>query len=183
MTSAKVLRLQGTVQSRGDASAYLKSSGDAVLIERGRPRWLLLSCPCGCGEEFPINLDPRAGPAWRLYMSRHTGISLYPSVWRESGCESHYVIWRDKIFLFGRYEDDFENTSQTDETTLLAEAVRKRLPIAGLIPFSEVAEYLNEVPWDVLMVCRHLVRNGLAHEGGGKQRGSFGRLRDTYVTK
>lgn len=108
-------------------------------------------------------------------MSRHTGISLYPSVWRESGCESHYVIWRDKIFLFGRYEEDFDNTSP-DGTTLLTEAVRKRLPIAGLVPFSEVAEYLDEVPWDVLMVCRHLVRSGFAHEGIGKQRGSFGRL-------
>lgn len=176
MTSAKVLRFKGAVQSRGEASAYLKAPGDAVLIERGRPRWLLLSCPCGCGEEFPINLDPRAGPAWRLYISQHTGLSLYPSVWRESGCESHYVIWRDKIYMFGRYEDDFDNASQTDGTSQFTEAVRKRLPIVGLIPFSDVAEDLGEVPWDVLMVCRHLVRSGLAHEGVGKQRGSFGRL-------
>lgn len=176
MTSAKILRFQGVVQSRGDASAQLKSPGDAVLIERGRPRWLLLSCPCGCGEEFPINLDPRAGPAWRLYRSKHTGLSLYPSVWRESGCESHYVIWRDKIFLFGRYEDDFDNTAQTDGITQLTEAVLKRLPATGLILFSEVAEALDEVPWDVLMVCRHLVRKGLACEGKAKQRGSFGRV-------
>lgn len=176
MSNTRVLKFKGTVQSRVDASAFLKSPGDAVLIERVQPRWLLLSCPCGCGDEFPINLDPRAGPAWRLYMSKYTGISLYPSVWRESGCESHYVIWRDKIFLFGRYEEDFDNASQIDGTNRLTEAVRKQLPIDGLISFSEVAEYLNEVPWDVLMVCRHLVRSGLAHEGGGKQRGSFGRL-------
>lgn len=176
MTSARRLQFKGIVQSRGEASAHLKLPGDAVLIERGRPRWLLLSCPCGCREEFPINLDPRAGPAWRLYIGRHTELSLYPSVWRESGCESHYVIWRNKIFLFGRYEEDFDNTPQTDGISQLTEAVGKRLPVTGLISFSEIAENLDEVPWDVLMVCRHLVRKGLAREGSGKRRGSFGRL-------
>lgn len=78
--------------------------------------------------------------------------------------------------MFGRYDEDFDSTLQTDGTKLLTEAVYKQLPVAGLTPFSEVAEYLNEVPWDVLMVCRHLVRSELAHEGMGKQRGSFGRL-------
>ena len=59
MMSTRRLRFCGTVSTRGAASTHLKSAGDAVLIERGRPRLLVLSCPCGCGEEFPINLDPR----------------------------------------------------------------------------------------------------------------------------
>jgi len=38
---------------------YLVSApGDAVLIERGAPRWLLLAR--GCGTELPINLDTHA---------------------------------------------------------------------------------------------------------------------------
>ncbi len=176
MVKAPVLRLRRTVQSRGDASIYLKLPGDAVLIERGRPRWLLLSCPCGCGEEFPINLDSRAGPAWRIYLDKRTGVSLYPSVWRESGCESHYIIWRNKILLFRNYDDYFDDAPQTDTLSVLSGAVLDQLPRAGLIEYSEIAEALNEVPWDVLMVCRHLVRTRMAREGTGKQRGSFGRL-------
>lgn len=177
MSSRRQLRLLGVVATRSEAAGYLKSPGDAVLIERGRPRLLLLSCPCGCGEQFPINLDARAGPAWRLYRNRRTGLSLFPSVWRDTGCESHFVIWRDRILLFGRYDenDDIEASEIADATTPLAEAIRERLS-AELVPFSEIAEPLDAVPWDVLTVCRRLVRMGLAREGKGKQRGSFARV-------
>jgi len=176
MMSTRVLRFCGTVASRGAASAQLKSAGDAVLVERGRPRLLLLSCPCGCGEEFPINLDERAGPAWRLYRSAHAGISLFPSVWRESGCRSHYIIWRNTILLFGQNEEEFDTVTQGDELVVLSEAVLGRLSAAGLTPFADLAVSLNAVPWDVLVVCRRLVRAGLAREGAGKQRGAFGRV-------
>lgn len=171
----QALVFKGAIQTRSEALGLLRSPGDAVLIERGRPRWLLISCPCGCGDEFPINLDPRAGPAWRLYRNQRTGLSLFPSVWRDSGCCSHYVIWRNQILIFGQSGDDFDNTLQTDGINL-AEAVLDHLPTKGLIDFSEVAEALDEVPWDVLMVCRQLTRKGLAREGMNKQRGSFGRV-------
>jgi hypothetical protein len=176
MKSSHELRFCGTVSIRGDASAHLKSAGDAVLIERGRPRLLLLSCPCGCGEEFPINLDPRAGPAWRLYRNRRSGLSLFPSVWRESGCRSHYIIWRDKILLFGQNEEGYESEPQPDDITQMTEAVHGQLPVTGLKPYPEIAETLEAVPWDVLFVCRQLVRSGRAREGKDKLRGSFGRV-------
>lgn len=173
--STLVLKFIGTVKSRSEASGLLKSAGDAVLIERGRPRWLLISCPCGCGDEFPINLDPCAGPAWRFYKNKRTGLSLFPSVWRDSGCCSHYIIWRNLIIMFGQYDDEFSGESQTDQDKL-TKAVLNQLPTKGLVEFSEVAEALGEVPWDVLMVCRQLTRKGLAREGAEKQRGSFGRV-------
>lgn len=175
MMSRRLLRFCGTVTSRGEASSHLKSAGDAVLVERGRPRLLLISCPCGCGEEFPINLDSRAGPAWRLYRNAHAGISVFPSVWRESGCKSHYIIWRNMILLFGHNEAEFDAVAQGDEVSALSEALLGRLPINGLTPFAELAESLNAIPWDVLMACRRLVREGLAREGSGKHRGAFGR--------
>lgn len=175
MTGTRLLNFKGTVKSRGEAP-HLTSPGDAVLIERGRPRWLLISCPCGCGEEFPINLDSRAGPAWRLYRNRQSGLSLFPSVWRESGCESHYIIWHNKILLLGLYEEDVESSLQADETMPTTDAVHQRLPMSGFISYTEIADALDAVPWDVLMVCRRLVRMGIAHEGKDKQRGHFGRI-------
>ncbi len=175
MMSTTVLRFRGTVASRGEASGRLRSAGDAILVERGRPRLLLLSCPCGCGEEFPINLDARSGPAWRLYRSDRAGISVFPSVWRESGCRSHYIIWRNSILLFGHNEEEFDTVVRGDELAALEGAVATQLPATGLRPFSELAETLDAVPWDVLTVCRRLVRAGLAREGTGKERGAFGR--------
>jgi len=169
------LNLKATVLSRGAASSYLKQPGDAVIIDRQGPRWLILLCPCGCGEEFPINLDPRAGPAWKLYKNQRTGLSLYPSVWRESECKSHYIIWRNKIFLFNRYEEDIYDTTQKEESLQLINVVREQLPINELISFYDIAEVIDEIPWDVLMACRRLVRKGFAKEGSDKQRGSFKR--------
>jgi len=174
MTAALGLHFRGTVERRSDASSHLKSSGDAVLVERGRPRMLLLSCPCGCGEEFPINLDPRSGPAWRLYGTAEKGLSLYPSVWRDSGCKSHYIIWRGRILLFGQGEDDIGSSLLPEEVKSLSDKVRRELPARGLSTISTIADAVDGIPWDVLMVCRRLVREGVAREGSGKNRGSFG---------
>lgn len=113
-------------------------------------------------------------PAWRLYGSAHAGISLFPSVWRESGCRSHYIIWRDRILLFGQNEEEFDTSPQVDNISTLIDAVKTLLPAAGLTPFAEIAEAVDAIPWDVLTVCRRLVRSGIAREGIGKQRGSFG---------
>jgi hypothetical protein len=173
-TGAKRIRFCGTVSTRGEAAGKLTAAGDAMLIERGRPRLLLLSCPCGCGEEFPINLDPRAGPAWVLY-GRSNALSLYPSVWRESGCRSHYVIWRGRILLFRRYDDDFDAVPEAEGEFPSVDAVLAHLPQGTEVPFADVASALSAVPWDVLRICRQLVRKGLAYEAAGDRRGAFGR--------
>lgn len=176
MKSTSVLKFKGTVSSRGEASPFLAVPGDAVLIERERPRLLLISCPCGCGELFPINLDERAGPAWRLYRNPKTGLTLYPSVWRESGCRSHYIIWRNKILLFGHDEREWDDLTADDGTMPSANTVLEQLPATGSLSFWQVADKLDAVPWDVLRVCRRLVKSDLAREGKGKERGYFCRV-------
>lgn len=173
MSAEVPLIVRAVAQTRADVGDVLRNPGDAALIERGRPRWLILKCPCGCGVEIPINLDSRAGPAWRLYKSKKGGVSVYPSVWRDEGCESHFIIWRDVIWLFGGEEMGW--TSREDEARQLATLVLKELPAIGLHPYVELAEVLGEVPWDVLSALRWLVKQGKAVEGGGKQRGHFGR--------
>jgi hypothetical protein len=171
------LRFRGALQKRNEASRLLESPGDAVLIERGIPRWFLILCPCGCAETLQINLDRRSGPAWRLYAHPPHGISLFPSVWRETGCESHFIIWRDQISLLRRYEEevDFVVVTRDDRTAELTETIRRRLPEEGIVSFWDLAESLDAVPWDVLNICRDLVRAGIVHEGAGRSRGCFGR--------
>lgn len=176
MMKSDKLKFHGEVSSRTDAASRLQSAGDAVLVTRGVPRLLMLVCPCGCGEQLPINLDQRAGPAWRIYKAKNGAVTLYPSVWRESGCESHFIIWRNQIWLFGTNDDEFEDSELADESLPTREAVFARLPTAGLISFYDVAEALDAIPWDVLRICRRLVRSGTAWEGTGRKgRGSFGR--------
>ena len=170
------MKLKGTVGSRGDASSLLRSPGDAVLVQRGTPRWLLLSCPCGCGAELPINLDSRAGPAWRLYQHSTQGLSIFPSVWRDTDCRSHFIIWHDKILLFVRTDEDFQSPGRTQDIAALSEVLRKKIPAVGFVSYVDLADSLGAVPWDALDACRHLVKNGVLREGFGKQRGMFRRI-------
>lgn len=171
------LKYKGTVASRSDASSKLIKPGDAVIIERGYPRWVVMKCPDGCGDELPINIDRNAGPAWRLYHSPRLGLTLYPSVWRDTGCESHFIVWRNHIILFEGL-DDWENDKFWEDQSYdnLRVAVLGRMPKDKMAHFSEIADELGELPWDVLRVCRDLVKRKLAIEGEKKLRQRFKRV-------
>jgi hypothetical protein len=52
-----------------------------------------------------INLDPRTGKAWRLRQDRF-GVTLLPSVWRTSGCKSHFILWRNAVWWCRAAADD-----------------------------------------------------------------------------
>ncbi len=176
MVSDLRLTVREVVPSRSEVTQPPRLPGDAVLVERGKPRWLLLCCPCGCGDQIPINLDSRAGPAWRLYRHPKSGLSVFPSVWRDTDCGSHFIIWRDRIFLFGRSYEDEDSTPWFQNKSDLIDAVSAQMPTTRLVSYVEIADALLEIPWDVLDICRLLVRRGVAREGAGQQRGLFGRI-------
>ncbi|MCP3368646.1 DUF6527 family protein [Bradyrhizobium cajani] len=162
------------VPSRAEASAHLKQPGEAVIVDRKGPRWLIMLCPCGCGSELPVNLDRRTGPAWRLYESPK-GASVYPSVWRDTDCKSHFIILRNKILLFGPRGDDW----WLDEEELGESELRDRV-LETLSAREQSIEEISDriagsVPWDVLRCCRKLCRNGKAIEGSDLSKGRFRR--------
>lgn len=174
MTKNKTLSIKARVKSRAIASAYLKRPGDAVIVDRQGPRWLVLSCPCGCGAEVPVNLDRRAGPAWRMYESSK-GTTIYPSVWRDTDCKSHFIIWRDTIHMIGaRYGASWTDEIEEGEDDLLRRVLevlsdreQSAEQISDQIPYSE--------PWDVWRCCRRLCRLGKAIEGTELTEGRFRR--------
>jgi hypothetical protein len=162
------IRFVGEVTSREEASGLLKQPGDAALVLRGTPRWLVLRCPDGCGEDLPVNLDRRSGPAWKLY-SRPKGLTLYPSVWRDSGCESHFIIWNDNVFWLGF--EDFQK--ETENSTVLRERALVHLKtMVDFIHYSDLADILDEVPWTVLKLCTSLEDEGLVQENKN-EKGHF----------
>lgn len=166
--------MKGIVSTRRDASEIVGLPGDVAIVRRGVIRWVIIKCPCGCGDEIPINLDERAGPAWRVFHSEKSGLTLYPSVWRDSGCMSHFILWRNDIFLFRKYGSVEDGWSQLSKSTrVLEQKLISRLPDDHLIHFSDLADDLDELPWDVLWACRALVRRKMAVEGAGDMRGFF----------
>lgn len=156
------VNFRGEVERRADATAMLRIPADLVVVRRGRLRLAIIKCPSGCGDEVIVNLDPRAGPNWSFYRRRQ-GISLYPSVWRDTGCGAHFVIWRSKCFLFDESERDWY--SRDSFAPGLAEKVLAQFLDEDEQHFEEIANKLDEVPWTISAVCHNLVRVGKLLEG------------------
>ncbi|MFO0607737.1 MAG: DUF6527 family protein [Polyangiales bacterium] len=152
----------GTVERHHEAEARLVAPGDAAVVDRGRLRSLVLRCPDGCGDTLSVNLDPRAGAAWRLY-DEAAGLSVFPSVRRLGGCRSHFIVWRGRILWCSR-GDDAEPGAEGDDAALDA-ALLAALSPTDWRPFEQLAGSAQAVPWEVLWTCRRLVREGKAVEG------------------
>jgi hypothetical protein len=116
-----------------------------------------------------INLDPRSGPAWRLYQKRGLW-SLFPSVDKPAGCLSHFILWRGRVLCCSADDDD---GGPQEIPEIKIERILGVLQGGRKAGFVQIADELDEVPWDVLAVCRSLGRSGVLEEGLGKQRGIF----------
>lgn len=168
MHPPKRIRWRGRVGSRWDVSSALSLSGDAALVSRGGlDRWIVFRCPCGCEDEVPINLDPRVGPAWRIYQPGKN-LTVYPSVWRDANCESHFIVRKGLIWLIGVSA----STTEWSANIALTAAVLNRI---GDSPthFATIADALGAEPWDVLDTCRALEESGRIVEVPGSTRGKF----------
>lgn len=172
------VRLVGTFERRSQVGDLLRGTGDVALIVRGRPRLLVVRCPCGCGEEYAINLDPDAGKAWRLYV-RDDKVTLFPSVWRDSGCEAHYILWNSSAYVITGHDHRFEDD---DQLLIEPEQVLEQVGTTWVY-FVDLADKLGIIPWDILDTCRALVRLGKLEEGRMDLWGHFRRLRDALSVR
>jgi hypothetical protein len=67
------------------------------IVGMPTPKWVLLECPCRCGERIDVNLMASRRPAWKLDM--HDGqVTLYPSLWMpDEKCGSHFWVRGNRI--------------------------------------------------------------------------------------
>ena len=150
---------KGSTSKFSEAIPKLHAPGDYVIVARGVPRSIVMACPDGCGEILPINLDRRVGKAWRTYESGQE-LTVYPSVWRDTGCRAHFIIWRNKIL----WADGSGYVEPVLDQSFLS-SVLSRLSTESFMSFETIAEDINLIPWEVLWACNTLVRQGRAFEG------------------
>lgn len=91
------------VCSQSKANDALAKADVLVLVVRGVPRTLKMRCPCGCSDLLTIPIDPALETYWNLAKSSDGTVSLSPSVWRESGCRSHFILWNNAVFMCSRW--------------------------------------------------------------------------------
>jgi Family of unknown function (DUF6527) len=150
----KVVRIRdrGSVTQRYAADVLLESPGDCVLVNRGVLRSLVMACPDGCGDTLTINLDPRTDKAWRFYRKRNQ-VSVFPSIWRDTGCMSHFIIWNHIVVWC--------DSKCGDRDVVVEGEVQLRERVLPLCTqewqhFTQLAERLDQVPWDVNRACCYL---------------------------
>jgi hypothetical protein len=157
---ARNIRFRGTVENRYEADGLLERPGDSVAVVRGRPRSFVMACPDGCGSVLTVNLDPRAGKAWKFY--KRDSLSLYPSVWRDGGCGAHFIVWKSCILWCGLRELDGGVPPYDDGL--------ERLVITSLsdktMSCDEVAAELDEIPWEIQRALGTLAARGRVKKVG-----------------
>lgn len=171
-TRVRRVRLKGIVSSHHEAITLATEPGDVAIVKRDVARSFVMRCPDCCGEAITLNLDARTDKAWRVYQSAR-GLTLFPSVWRDTGCHSHFIVWNDVIWWVDFF--DMEKSDWEEERRLLEERVWRTLRPDALTDFVQIADVLTEIPWAVLDACRGLVRSGRAAAGEGSMKNSFRR--------
>ena len=156
----------GIAEYRDEAEALLKKVGDAAIVMRGARRSVVMQCPDGCGEILVINLDPRAGKAWKIDM-RHDKMTIVPSVWKEGGCEAHFIIWRDTIVWCDSY---WRYNVEPAYDPALERRVLETLETNRDRTIWDISDELDEIYWDVLRAVQRLVVQGLAEMPKGRDR-------------
>ncbi|WP_420496783.1 DUF6527 family protein [Szabonella alba] len=56
-----------------------------------------MRCPCGCGDIIELLVIAEAKPRWDVGADRERRPTLSPSVWRKTGCRSHFWVRRGRV--------------------------------------------------------------------------------------
>lgn len=159
MPRATVVKFLGEIERQTDALALVKRAGDYAIVTRGVRRSIVMACPDACGEVLTLNLDRRSGKAWRIY-GPSKRLSLSPSVWKETGCRAHFIVWRGHILWC--LDDHYE---RPDIEHSLIKDVQTRLAVDYFLDYEQIATDADLNPWDVLWACEALVKEGKAVAG------------------
>jgi uncharacterized protein DUF6527 len=160
------VNFKGTVTSHQEAVAIVNVPGDLAIVSRVVPRSVVMRCPDGCGDVVTVNLDPRTDKAWRLYRTRK-GLTLFPSVWRDTGCGSHFILWDDELYW------DLFSEERSESDSVLEDRIEAYLKPDAMASYVDIADALQHIPWSVLCACRRLVKQHRAIEGVGELETCF----------
>ena len=68
-----------------------------VVVEEDYSEQAAMVCPCGCNNILQMNLLPDERPCWQVQIHPDQTASLHPSVWRKTGCRSHFWFKKGRI--------------------------------------------------------------------------------------
>lgn len=84
-----------------ETPASLEPQAIYLIGDSEDPWSAALLCPCGCGATILLSLIRDDRPSWRAQMDADGTVTLWPSIWRRSGCCSHFFIRRGRTVWAG----------------------------------------------------------------------------------
>jgi hypothetical protein len=82
----------------GDSLPSTLPRRDLILARDDNEDWCVgLRCPCGCSSAIELLVVPEAKPRWDLAIDARGRPSLSPSVWRKTGCRSHFWLRAGRV--------------------------------------------------------------------------------------
>lgn len=84
------MRVEEFPDKLDQAKVYLAGEGDNLWAAA-------MICPCGCGDVIELNLLQQARPCWSVQEHADGTLTLAPSVWRQKGCRSHFLLRHGRI--------------------------------------------------------------------------------------
>lgn len=72
-----------------------------VTANGGKAAFAVMRCPCGCGDSLNLRFVGSRRPIWTLN-SLDGPATVRPSIWRTSGCQSHFFLTDGEI-IWCRY--------------------------------------------------------------------------------
>lgn len=96
-----VSRVRGDVRVitlQGDTLPKKLPQGKLVrMVDHGEDWSAGFRCPCGCNEVIELLLLPDVEPNWSLSVDPLGRATLQPSVWKRSGCKSHFFLVHGRV--------------------------------------------------------------------------------------
>lgn len=84
-------------ESRSAAREAAQQDGVAALVSAAdKHKWLILRCPCGCGQEIALNLMGSHLPRWRVDVKSPRKFSVHPSV-DATSCGAHFWLRNGQV--------------------------------------------------------------------------------------
>jgi len=83
---------------KGDSLPSTLPRRNLVLAQDEDGDWCVgMRCPCGCGYAIELMLIREVTPRWDLSVDAIGRPTIYPSVWLQRGCWSHFWLRGGRI--------------------------------------------------------------------------------------
>ncbi len=95
--SNKAENLRFRIEYVEDLPNLISNNSIFIVQDGNEPDLLVFKCPCGCDANIMLNLLKDASPRWNYEIFEEKYINISPSIWKKSGCKSHFFVVRSNI--------------------------------------------------------------------------------------